>query len=1126
MNHNELHQKNFKTGDIIALTVTIFKQNINFIGEYINLDNESANIKIGIGDQVCHFPLSNIKTVEYLFRNNESDLNSNNNFYNILGIYKSEISLKRIKNDDVLRCDSKVRSGQQIFISDDISILIKEFELLLISKLIVETFKCNIFNEVKKYANDSYNKGEKEKGIIIDRLGKKFRNDIKIPVEFIEHYKIIVICSGEIINDVKILKSYKDIEKLLYKADETLNGTKKNLFNVLKRLYENLIKVSTYLVNFLLIKLESIKVTSNIVNFKETFLRRIFDVTYLKLRLEKLLELDLFGRLLPNNYINVIENKALNNSKLKYKIRLTYYLLAYAILVQCGNNDFEIFVRYITNKLLKDLRRNTEDIEIDDLYNNSSSCVYIPFVYRPDTDDKRFFIHLMFALNESGFLNVNFDDNNDDFYNSLKNRILSEFVRNEYLSLSEGINNIIYNYLHVYSNSLDYCNKIRVYFVVNDIISVSKWAKELLIILENYGHKFLFVFPKNCDNVLLFLERLIEITKKDNQKFEHKEALLSRSRDYCESLIAIHSDDYFTFYIYNCLSQLNDYTHSNTFSILFYKRFVPVISIILLDDYISFDDKNSILILPITIRAETNRQCPAYRSLLVNTNLSDESVEIDLSQKIFKVNNDLNIIVKIPCRIHNPDLQFSVNMAASSEVVDEFSTLSNKEYTVSIDFKLNYTYKSSFDFENHTIVYTDSTSRFNKSFVLKYHKPFVKIRNEFKNYKNGSVVEDERMFFGRDSTIRETLDFFLNPKGDLIPGRCVCLYGQTRTGKSTISFHLRKKLAQNPNIIVVNFGDIGSITNFEIFFKYNFIYKILDTIVFDHMDLYDYLTSVNFIFSINEESFKDDPNTYFNNFMSSLSSKIYKSKLNKQIIVVLDEFTYVYDWIRNGEISSNFMRFFKSFLQNFNVSALLIGQDHTPQFINDVRFAGYLNSIVTLELNYLSENDSSLLISKPVSKEWCDDESCIFSPDCINFLYSFTAGSPYILMNLCSDFVDYLNDLQTKTASIAHVEDFIDKHLANIQEILFEPLYCDKFNLDSDDAIKRNKKLLTLIAINVTSSGYADIDKLNLSESDRSHLSLLSQRNIVEIHNNSCKIKVRLYSEWLKRLNRSVYESR
>lgn len=1125
MNHNEFEKNNYKTGDMITLTVTIFKQNIIFIGEFINLGNECVNINIGVGDQICSFPLSNIKTSEYLFRNSKSDLyTETNNIESILGIYKSEISFTKLRNASGLKNVTGDRNRQQYFIDDDIKILNKEFRLILTSNLLTKVFNCNICSLVSKYANVIYNKIEEEKTLISSSLCKQLRNNLNIPSEFIDHYKKIVMLSAEIINDLNYLASVKEIDRLIKKTDEALSITKNNLFNVLKRLKYNLTVLSTCIINFLLINLERVKISSNVADFKELFLKRIFDITFLQLRMEKLIDLDLFSKLLPDN--SLINNKGLNYFKLKYKIRLTYYLLAYSFLVECKNNDFELYVKFITNKLLNILKHNTDDLEKNASWDNSSFGVYIPFVYKNDADIKRFIILLMFAVNESGFLNLKFGDCNDYFYESIRKIILSEYVSNNYLSLNEAINNIIYNNIHIYINSVDCCNKIRLSLINYDITNVCNEASDLKNILEKYGSKFLFVFPENCEKVLLFLERLIEITKKDNLNFEYREHLLSKSRDYCDSLIAIHVDDYFTFYVYNCLSQLNDYTHSNVFSDLFYRRFVPEISLSLHEDFISFNDRISALILPLTIHSDSNRQCPEYGYLYVYSNLSGDSLTVDLSQELFRVNNDVNIIVKIPFKKFNPNLLSQLNTDNSSDCAFNPSIFSGRVINVTVEFELNYRYKSKFDFETHTPVFKDSICRFSKSFKVILPKPFIRIRNEFKNYKNGSVVEDERMFFGRDSTIREVLEYFLNANGDLIPGRCVCLYGQTRTGKSTLSFHLRKKLEQNPNIIVVNFGDIGSITNFEIYFKYNFISTVLDTIELGHSDLYDYLTSVNFSFSINSDLFKEDPNTYFNNFMSSLSSKIYKSKLKKQIIVVLDEFTYVYDWIRNGELSCDFMRTFKSFLQNFNVSALLIGQDHTPQFINDVRFTGYFNSIIPLELNYLSENDSSLLISKPVSKEWCGDEYCTFDSDCISFLYSFTAGSPYILMNLCSDFVDYLNELQTRSASIAHVEDFINRYLTNIQEILFEPLYCDKLNYDSDVAIKRNKKLLTLIATNLSSSGYADIDRLNLSESDRCHLSYLSQRNIVDILNNSCRIKVRMYSEWLKRMNRRMYESR
>ena len=201
----------------------------------------------------------------------------------------------------------------------------------------------------------------------------------------------------------------------------------------------------------------------------------------------------------------------------------------------------------------------------------------------------------------------------------------------------------------------------------------------------------------------------------------------------------------------------------------------------------------------------------------------------------------------------------------------------------------------------------------------------------------------------------------------------------------------------------------------------------------------------------------------------------------------------------------------------------MIGQDHTPKFINDPRFTDFFNSVLLCEVNYLSKEESYNLISSPVSKNKNNNSFCCFSDECLSYLYSLTLGSPYITMNLCSDFIDYLNLIETNYASIHHASDFINDYLLKINEILFEPLYCEKLQLDSESSILRNKRILSEIALKSDASHFADIDNLELDNLDKQHILDLRDRNVVELTNNGCKIKISLYSLWLKEIKRNYY---
>ena len=89
-------------------------------------------------------------------------------------------------------------------------------------------------------------------------------------------------------------------------------------------------------------------------------------------------------------------------------------------------------------------------------------------------------------------------------------------------------------------------------------------------------------------------------------------------------------------------------------------------------------------------------------------------------------------------------------------------------------------------------------------------KDFKEIKNIFRDYSSGSVVKDEKMFFGRDRDINAVITNIRDENNRIISNRCVCIYGQTRTGKSSLLYHIKNKLQDDANNIIVDIGDVGS----------------------------------------------------------------------------------------------------------------------------------------------------------------------------------------------------------------------------------------------------------------------------------------------------------------------------
>ncbi|MEE3421833.1 MAG: ATP-binding protein [Succinimonas sp.] len=438
-----------------------------------------------------------------------------------------------------------------------------------------------------------------------------------------------------------------------------------------------------------------------------------------------------------------------------------------------------------------------------------------------------------------------------------------------------------------------------------------------------------------------------------------------------------------------------------------------------------------------------------------------------------------------------------------------------------IDITIQYKFKTAWDFEKCEATW--ETREISESFSIqdelkhKHLAQFHEIRNLFRDYSSGSVIKDDRMFFGRDQDIKHVIENIRDESGRIVTNRCVCIYGQTRTGKSSLLYHIKKRLRLSPSNIIVDIGDIGSVGASEAGIKYRILSCLLEEIELEHEDICTILTDSGISMTAEPERNKTDE-SYFTEQIGKIRSILKRKTKDSQIIILIDEFTYVYDWIKEKKLSENFMKFWKAFITNYDICAIIVGQDHMMKFINDQRFTNAFGAIRTWEVNYLKEPDACKLITMPVSDspDYAGQYGCTILPEAVNLLVEMTSGSAYLLMNICADFIDYLNERHALTATGGHAEDFLRRNLSKFEERWFEPLFNDKSDLDSDASITANKELLKKLALSYSEHSGVLPDELSLSEEEKERLQSLETRRVVEMKDGLWRITVRLYAEWLR----------
>ncbi|MBR6013961.1 MAG: hypothetical protein IK062_09305 [Selenomonadaceae bacterium] len=454
-----------------------------------------------------------------------------------------------------------------------------------------------------------------------------------------------------------------------------------------------------------------------------------------------------------------------------------------------------------------------------------------------------------------------------------------------------------------------------------------------------------------------------------------------------------------------------------------------------------------------------------------------------------------------------------------------------------IAINLNYKYKISIDERDENQI---SVS---KNFSLL--KEYTPIENKYDQLKEGNGVPlDSELFYGRDDDIKKIVDMLQFENGNFMKKRGIIMYGQKRAGKTSIMDRLKERIIKkygNSAYLIVEIGSVGrAIGNPFLGFLSKLLSRLERTIKKQQPNLYKNLCDANITFPHVEINRAADNNLItegtrifeiaFDNILQELEKK---GGTNKYIpMFLIDEFTYFYEWIKKGEVSSDFMKFWKGFLQDYPVCSIIIGQDSMPKFIAEYQneFACMSRFPVTfLKKQYIDKLASESILLPDGSSRYKGKAG----EEALDYVYSLTAGSAYLTVIFCSNFVDYLNETKTTYITKTVIDNFINgKLLDNLTLEMFNPQIDDpsKFDDEKDSTIADNKIVLTYIANHADSARELEEDKINcieyLSDKYPEHrskiLEQLKNRGVLSKRSNKYKIEIELLQMWLKHTSGSV----
>ena len=235
-----------------------------------------------------------------------------------------------------------------------------------------------------------------------------------------------------------------------------------------------------------------------------------------------------------------------------------------------------------------------------------------------------------------------------------------------------------------------------------------------------------------------------------------------------------------------------------------------------------------------------------------------------------------------------------------------------------------------------------------------------------------------------------------------------------------------------------------------------------------------------------------------------------------RVVLLIDEFQYIYEPIIKGEIPDSFMQNWKALLQANYFSAVLVGQDVMQKF--KLQFPNEFGTMQDERVTYLKEEDARALIDEPIRIGGRQGDSR-YREQAIERILDLTAGSPFYIQIICNRLVDYMNVKRAGLVTEADVEQVKNELIHDVNA-----LGLDKFdNLinsgdTSPDAISDEDalKILKTIADNSNRTDPCHRDKI-VCETNLpidTILDDLVNRDVVKRRDQSYQIQVGLFKEW------------
>lgn len=400
-------------------------------------------------------------------------------------------------------------------------------------------------------------------------------------------------------------------------------------------------------------------------------------------------------------------------------------------------------------------------------------------------------------------------------------------------------------------------------------------------------------------------------------------------------------------------------------------------------------------------------------------------------------------------------------------------------------------------------------------------KPFVEIENKFRQCSGGEELEaGDDMFYGRDKLISDIQETILKGTKNQI-----AIYGQKRSGKSSLLNQIKGKLEKDESHSVIcgkfNLQGLFSDDDEKEAQEHDYekdnnpvkwILKSIAEALLRGMprsdskklgkDIKDILSK---FFSLESDAF-----TALREFIEQINTILQDS----HFVIFIDEFTYLYQLIKDGRVNEDFMRRWIALIETpgINLQTIVAAQDTLPHFMNESYASNCFNKFSKEPLSYLSKEEALQLIKNPI-------KDVTFHNHSDELIYGYTSGSAFFTQIFCTRLVDYLNSERSNVVGKEEIEIVAERLCTGthrLEKSTFECLIKEADGSDYDEY--DNEKVLKAIAEHTRAGGYVNIEDLHIDfpqEKLKSVLDNLYDRRVISRQDKGYSINVKLFVKWI-----------